>query len=375
MPNQYGPVLNIEMADTKFWRYDNSNCSPTGDTILLDSSSTVKSIHRSSAFGYDTPGWRKLRNSGAILPFTKWDRHVINVEATMAQREFCRPPSNTREFYTDLYRGLNPSSFTVGELMALVDVDDLAYFVQKAAAQISSSGWDALTFLAEIHHLRRMFSGVVTKLGNLSKGLSPGKAHDLWLEGRYGWRILTYDIRDLHELLVSTNDRRTRYRQTAGHTSSGSSNEYNESTSSNITTGIERSVSWTLNQRGTVVADIDVPDIRFNPVTTAWEVTRLSFVVDWLWNVGQGLDAATFLLMAKSFKAGAGYRVDFNMEGSFTNQGTTGGVTVYHNDGSYSGSGFVIHREPSTVSALPRLRLRMDKWKALDLLALIMQRL
>jgi hypothetical protein len=259
--------------------------------------------------------------------------------------------------------------------MSLVGTMDLQYYVQKAAAGIASSGWDALTFLAEIRQLRRMFAGVVDKLGSLARGLPPGRAHDLWLEGRYGWRTLTYDIRDLHEVLTKANEHRTRYRESKGFTSSDFVHQTSQTTASGIIGDNVRDISWTVNLRGTVVADIEVPDLRFNPITTAWEVTKLSFVVDWLWNVGQALDAASFLLMAKAYRACAGYKVDIDYTGSTSLAGTTPPVICHSFDIQYAGKATIIERIPSSISVIPQVKLRLDKWKVLDIFSLILQRL
>jgi hypothetical protein len=220
-----------------------------------------------------------------------------------------------------------------------------------------------------------MFAGVVDKLGSLSRGLPPGRAHDLWLEGRYGWRTLTYDIRDLHEVLTKANEHRTRYRESKGFTSSDFVHQTSQTTASGIIGDNVRDISWTVNLRGTVVADIEVPDLRFNPITTAWEVTKLSFVVDWLWNVGQALDAASFLLMAKAYRACAGYKVDIDYTGSTSLAGTTPPVICHSFDIQYAGKATIIERIPSSISVIPQVKLRLDKWKVLDIFSLILQRL
>jgi hypothetical protein len=258
--------------------------------------------------------------------------------------------------------------------MGLVGPYDLEYYVQKAAAAIYSSGWDAATFIAEIGQLRKMLSNVGKKIDNLSQGRSPGELYDLWLEGRYGWRTLMYDIKDLHEVLSRSNERRTRYREAKGFTDGGSYNDYTDGTSNDITVRYSTSVSWTMNLRGTVVADIDIPDFQFNPVTTAWEVTRLSFVVDWLINVGQALEAASFLLKVKAYKACGGVKVDFNLTGDATklSHGSNLSATV---SGSWNATASFIQRVPMAVSASPRMKLRLDEYKVIDLLALVAQRL
>jgi hypothetical protein len=174
---------------------------------------------------------------------------------------------------------------------------------------------------------------------------------------------------------MSANDRLTRYRHSSGDSVGGSFTDYTESESSGIIQGVSESISWTGSLRGTVVADIEVPKLRINPVATAWEVTKLSFVIDWLFNVGQSIDATTFLFFAKDYRACAGYKFEFELEKAYTLVGTTGSTNNASNIGYVSGKASVTKRIPSSVSALPRLKVRMDPWKALDLLTLVAQRL
>lgn len=371
----YPTVSDIDYETATRRVFSSSGCVQTGGSSTPETSINLKRARKSGATGWETPGWRKMINAGTILPFTKWDRYEVAIDALPAQREYCTSASGNRNRWENLYRGGDQLLTESESLMAKVDPFDLEYFVQKAAASIYSSGWDAATFIAEIGQLRRMLSGVGKKLDNLSQGKSAGELYNLWLEGRYGWRTLMYDIKDLHSVLSSVNERRTRYRQAAGQTVSGNYNAYTESTSAGIISGFSTDISWLGNLRGTVVADIDVPDFQFNPVTTAWEVTRLSFVVDWLLNVGQALEAASFLLMAKHYRAGGGFRFDFELSRVVNTVGTTGNTVLYHNTGSATGRAHVISRVPLSVSALPRIKLRLDEYKVIDLLALVLQRL
>lgn len=283
----------------------------------------------------------------------------------------------TNYYYSAGMLGLPPSisGWPTHDWMQYVDNLDLEYYVQKAAAAIYSSGWDALTFITEIGQLRRMLSGVAKKFDKLSTGRRPDELYNLWLEGRYGWRTLMYDIRDLHEVLTRVKDRRSRYRETKGHQSSGMQSDSGNDNNANIIGGYASSISWVLNQRGTVVADIDVPDLQFNPVTTAWEVTRLSFVVDWLLNVGQALEAASFLLAARSYASCGGFRVDLTVNTSTYFVANAGSNNNGFLTGSCSGTVTCLGRVPMAVSALPRQKLRLDAFKVIDLLALVAQRI
>lgn len=374
MPQKlYGPSEEITYHTNVLKSWTGAGCTETG-TLTTTNSETPVRVVRSQAEGQTTPGWRKMMNSGVILPMTYWQQDSYTGNSHAGTRGWCTS-ANRKGLYVDYYYPGNVGilGWNTAALVAEIGDLNLQYYVQKAASSIYTSGWDAATFIAEITQLRRMLTGVGDKISDLSRGRLPGELHNLWLEGRYGWRTLRYDIQDFIEVLSRTNERRTRYRQASGGTDSGSTTFVVDSGSNPSIRDTEH-LTWTVNMRGTVVADIDVPDFQFNPITTAWEVTKLSFVVDWLLNVGQALEAASFLLMAKSYKACTGFRVDFNLEGSsvLLNKGTN--ISAFHT-GSWDITASRVERSPATVSALPRLKLRLDEYKVIDLLALVLQRL
>jgi len=385
MPIRVYPPEVERVYVTASRRNFSGSCTTATSSTVPETTSNLKSIKIRTATGWETPGWRKMKNAGALLPFTSWSRFKLEGRAELAHREYCASASSNRNRWENLYRGGSFLDKSSSDLMALVDPFDLEYLVQQAAAAIYSSGWDAATFIAEISQLRRMLTGIGKSLEKLTDLFDPrrtknpgaqiAEAANLWLQGRYGWRTLKYDIQDFYEVITTANERRTRYRESKGFTTSGSWSDYAESTSAGIITGISSDISWTGNLRGTVVADIDIPDFQFNPVTTAWEVVRLSFVVDWLLNVGQALEASSFLLKTKNYRSGAGYKFNFELGTLYSTVGTTGSTIVHANDGSSSGDAEVISRIPMSVSALPRMKLRLDEWKVIDLLALTVQRL
>jgi hypothetical protein len=301
--------------------------------------------------------------------------------------DFCDPSGrrwwwDNYYWYAGSWWGPNPGGPPAG---SEVETSDLEYYVQKAAASIASSGWDALTFLAEFHQMRRMFGGVVNRLRTLVRQGQSGfkgkrvltlkRASELWLEGRYGWRILSYDIADLHDLLVTYRDKRTRYHQRYGHKMVNTFDTYNLGNWGEGEFSIAEQITVTTNLRSTVVADMEVPKVRFNPVVTAWEVTKFSFVLDWLVGVGQALDAADFLLRNKDYQACGGYRLEIESEGSIQLVTPEPGYTYHNYSGSYTGSGYFEKRIPLKVSSIPKLKLRLNRWKSLDLLSLVIQAL
>jgi hypothetical protein len=290
---------------------------------------------------------------------TYWQQYRIQGYADLGVREWCTSAGKLQRwenYYSGIGETTQPWLIQRWEKGYIEDhwasSLDFPYVVQKAAAKIASSGFDALTFLAELKQLRRMFTGIVDKLIALCRGKSIGTLESLWLEGRYGWRTLLYDIQDLAKALKQQNERRSRFREQAGLTASGSWEDVSQTTSSSITTEITTNYNWTLNQRGTVVADIEIPDFQFNPVTSAWELTRLSFVFDWLINVGQALDSATFLVLVKDYKACAGYNVEVDIAGDISLVSYSSHLSASVS-GSWGGHATFTLRSPQTVGIKP----------------------
>jgi hypothetical protein len=359
-------------------RRTTGGCVDSGGSTTQSTDQVLTYYKDSYAVGWDTPGWRKIRNAGGLLPFSKWLKVASFGFSTEGERSWCPNPSATRYWYENFHAHLPELRALAGDADALVDMmgePDLLYLVQKAAAAISSAGFDALTFLVELKQLRRMLSGVGEKLESLTRGKSPGQIHNLWLEGRYGWRTLRYDIDDFVEVLSETNDGRKRWRASKGLEYSGSTSSYSETTSSGIIGGHSSDYSWTVNARGTVIGDIAVPDFQFNPLVTAWEVTRLSFVLDWLLNVGQALEATTFLLLAKGHVSGGGFQADIDLERSSQLVGTTGDTVCHGFQAKANAFVTLVKRDPVDIGRLPHLKLRLDEWKVVDLLSLVLQRI
>lgn len=375
MPRRVYPPEDVrDFAQQDLYRIGNSGCL-SNTHVLTDSGSALTHLEISSAVGWDTPGWRKIRNAGGILPFTSWNKFHLTGDALQGAKEWCTGPGSSRYRYEDWWGNLSALEWSSDELMALIDPVDLSYLVQQAAAGIYSRGFDALTFLVELKQLRQMLSGVGRKLESLTRGKSPGHIQNLWLEGRYGWRTLRYDIDDFVEFLGETNEGRRRFRSSKGLNVQGSWSAYAESTSSGLITGVSRDITWNGSARGTVIADIDVPELSFNPLVTAWEVTRLSFVVDWLLNVGQALEAASFLLLSTAHTSAGGYKIQFDLVRHADHVGVTGSQIVYDNFNAASATATVTRRDPISVSLSPKTKLRLDAWKVTDLFMLVLQRL
>lgn len=328
--------------------------------------------------GWDVPNFNKRVAAGELLPHTPFKRITYRDDQELAAMEYKRYALNgVLAYHVEplIWQDGEASwQLTPEEYYITGDPEDWDYLVQQAAANIYSKGHDTLTFIAELGKTQRMLLGISKRLYDLTKGKSWKKVADLWLEGRYGWRTLIYDLQDLQEVIEEFDRTRSRYSERAGVSSSeiteASSNAYGDGF---CTWNRDIVIETRISKRGAVTADIIPPRFGTNPITTTWELIPFSFVVDWLLTVGKSLEAMSFQFLASDHVASLGYKLTttetwfeydvewFNAYGTFQRRSTSTRV--------------VSERIPTTIPLSPQLNLRLDEWKVLDLLALTVQQL
>lgn len=193
----------------------------------------------------------------------------------------------------------------------------------EAISRARTSGLDVGTFAAELNKtinlIRRFHTNVRRRAGRIINDfrmVPPGRRVDrpsdtlnvfseVWLEARYGWRTLLYDINEINGAIeklkegISTRSR--------GYASDEASSTYEWSNpnlrarnaprstpSSNNRTKMIATCSGTstVERRVGALVDLVLDDIGFiDPLVTAWEVVPFSFIVDWFVNVGDALSA------------------------------------------------------------------------------------
>jgi len=243
-------------------------------------------------------------------------------------------------------------------------------YVQSAAARIYSSGWDALTFVAELSKTVALF----TKFGEQTADqLLDGKLYNLWLQYRYGWRQLAFDARDISSGLNRIDDGRRRFTERVGSDTLYSETETFTDTWGQGTFTHTLTTNYDIGVRGSVAADISPPAIATNPITTAWELLPYSFVIDWFVSVGSFLESMSFLALASSYTAAEGYQVRCTKHSSLTNKVWN---TGYSGDYTYDSTcaGVLTLRHPTTIPVTPLVDIRLDDFKVMDLVAIIVQR-
>lgn len=267
-------------------------------------------------YGVSIPNFHKRKAAGQLLPhtdFSQFQLDKVNFEPVSARTE----RGSTKWWVS----GYFPNR-TTPVIYHAADTSRSSDLVQSAAAAISSSGFDAMTAIAELSSLARMLKSVgdralklVTKRGKKSDNdryLSPQQIHQAWLEGRYGWRILAYDIRDLHEALTEYDSSRKIWSERQGFSYTDVSHGTNAVPFANVGVYGYLQSTWTAETthsiRGAVSALASPGRFYNDPLQTGWELLPFSFVLDWAVQVGQALQAHRLVRIAKGISASAGYK-------------------------------------------------------------------
>jgi hypothetical protein len=176
--------------------------------------------------------------------------------------------------------------------------------VNNAVAEARSASWDVLTDLAELRQTIKLFgeghallSAQISQIAKYSsrylrsprafaQAVSSG-----WLRYRYGVMPTLYSLQDAVETF-------NRAQRTYAFGRAMLSDNDSVQSINSIDTGAEiRTVTETLayqrKYRGFSHASFDVlsDSYRFDPLTTAYELLTLSFVLDWFLDIGTWLEA------------------------------------------------------------------------------------
>jgi len=262
--------------------------------------------------------------------------------------------------------------------------------------QIQSAQMDALTAIAELDKsvasLNRLFRGAIHMFKNVKKirslfhhgMITAAQAADAYLECRYGLRPIYYDVLATIEALNAYGKPRRKkvevnrvvddttgtpysYGHRVGTTSTGVYPYYNvvDSEKNMLSAGAVLEFK---------AADADFfSEFDLDLVQTAWELIPFSFIADWFLNIGDLLNSwtpvydceilGTYLTLREEKRRSAyGYKMYSYHLGQYLNDVSHNGTTIK----------VVRTRRYANPSRpwLPRLNIRLDGLKLLDLLAI-----
>jgi hypothetical protein len=321
--------------------------------------------------GVSIPGFHAKVKRGELLPYTPFNQSHYTLIGTSGLYTLAKQGSTwyKRTGPWVPYRSFLTQTVLSDALNAVVSNIDVGPAVQACAAKIYSSGHDTLTSLLELHKTAALFRDLTGKFVGL---FSASKAAGNWLEYRYGWRILYFELLDLQKALSSLDERRTRFSDRVGwsqHTTNSSSSVLN--TGGGAYCPMDFLDTIEVSTRGAITADINPPKFRFNPVTTGWELVRFSFIVDWFIQIGQWLEALSFLALVSDYTAAGGTYASIKRVATSSGPYFTSPTTYLDLEpGTMTATLKVTTRTPQLVAIHPFASIKLDVGKVLDLAAL-----
>jgi hypothetical protein len=387
--------LDYGLTEVKNWNSNNSEPS-----IWTMSAYRHRDLLLDIYTSFMIPNFHRRKASGELLPMTHYlkvtgDTSVVGPSEVFSNRSKDGVTLfNKQRWYGSSPKPLVPRNllFRSWKQQEMYDIlENLGVnpqiFVDAAASKIYSRGWDALTFVAEWRQVVRLFTGALYQFARIvddymrlfSKRPSPTTllpTFDAWLQGRYGWRILVYDIKDITNVILEAEaQQRTRFKERTGTSQKYTRNDSFSNTFTTYREDISDVTEFELGVRGSVITDF-VPDkITINPVVTAWELVPYSFVIDWFVSVGTALNALSFLVLNDQYTASIGYHLSATRKVSVSTEAVNGFTIVADNLGQFklTENWEVNQRRPVRISSTPHIRLNLNELKVTDLMALLAQ--
>jgi hypothetical protein len=279
------------------------------------------------------------------------------------------------------------------------------YSLQKAFAKTRDVGWELGVFLGEFRDTVELLRNPLASLGKLVKSFarqsgklakgqptsSAAAGRDLWMQIRYGLRPLIADIQNILEL-IDTYERRNRLnlkRKRARHTKETSvfDSQVGQVTGGNqgLSFNLERTTKTSITSTSVIYYRLkifertlqdalgmeldDIPNI-------IWELTRLSFVVDWFLSVGNWLRSITpnprILVLGNC----TSQKIDISVKVTTSKPWCVGGVAEFTSSDFTWTSQTLIRVTGSAMPALPAFNpSALGLMRSLDSIALIWQQI
>lgn len=339
---------------------------------------TYARASQQDTYGSDIPHFHARRKRGELLPQTPFWQFRREGSSLTTYHLWYGSYANTNEYWFSSGEWNYYSSWMVteGEVAAKMQSADTR-FVQEAAAAIYSNGHDTLTFLAELASVRSMFMKTGKRLLDLVKGRNIGYSYTRlandWLEARYGWRTLVFDIMSLNKAIRNLNSSRQRYSEKRGTQTSNTENVASVTSAPPSLVDHNRYDKVTVGLRGSVTADIEVPQFQFNPLQTAWELVPFSFVVDWFLTVGKTISAASFLAYKSQYSASVGTFAEIDRTVTSVHRTTAAVWGTWEQVGTCLAR--IESRQPCSVPLTPHFTLNLNPYKIVDLCGMLVQQL
>lgn len=263
---------------------------------------------------------------------------------------------------------------------------------QQALEKARSRAWDAMTTVAELgktqsllvqalSSLRRRTELILDAMGRRSRRRRPtygellSEFSSMWLEARYGWRLLYFDIVAVQEAVGSLGDVNDIVRYTVTQ-----DRELDTVFTPWYNPAGHLFTRWKVEGRskcrvGTLLEVELNADIQFDPLVTVYELIPFSFVVDWFLTTGSIVQAFSPFGRPKSQQAFVSYETEYTLTGEARLEDVSfNGVPQSYSWKTVLCDASVTRvlktRDPTGISPIPQFRLRLGAFEAVDLAAI-----
>lgn len=313
-PDTYSTV-SVEATDT------------SGNVTVSTTIPLLNGRRRGRKAGANTPHYHEVLKVGQLLPlnsYSRWDYELKAIEGSRTWENLSNPQwggSNYPYAYLPYYvLGENPGQNMCGDPFEGVDT---MLLLTKALADVAPD-LDVLTTAAEAARTAEMVLTARSTAKDLiaqarKGGFNTAKAAaSAWMEWRYGWTTLGYDIAAIYEVLKEpwshvfvtgqAGTDTTSEPSGAGERGSRTEGYFSYAYTGKIDTSLRARVTakWNGKTQNFVLA---------NPLVTAWELVPYSWVADWFVSVGDTLRAWQVLSQVSEINASLGWkttaRIDF----------------------------------------------------------------
>jgi len=315
--------------------------------------------------------------------------------------------ASVTEYRGDLFRtganyGGRPTLTTVTPDSDVVDT-----VVIRALDSAKQADWDISTFVGEFHSTLELLKDTMIRVLNIGhfvakrtrrqfkrwlRARNYGTKEDLWpisrreflnkirvnifnrlwLEARYGWRPLVYDILAIIKSLAK------KVRNPLSRKMATQTVDLGEEATTVVDGGTQE-ITCTKLRRGSqvyhavVYYDDNTSHFGANPLVTAWELTRYSFVIDWFINIGSWIQA----ISPREGWTGLGVSVSITTDyvDTLTQSWAEGSLHTWNVNMSNLVEETRIEkyeRFPYSGIPLPHINVNLNPFKVMDLIALVL---
>jgi len=262
----------------------------------------------------------------------------------------------------------------------------------SALADANAHGWDVGTFLVELHKtidmVRSLRENVLRRAGRIVSTFKGRKKRfsslseaglafsQTWLEARYGWRQIAFDLQDVNIALIKLQSLKHEFVRASKKAVASDSRIWKTSAQSSIgnigrfTSIVEQEATRTV--RAGVMLEAIADGLAFvDPLVTAYELTPFSFIADWFANIGDNVAAFS------PFATGSLLHAYVTTEDVVLNRCTalpyaiSGGAPNYEVSGTleylFESKSSTYSRQPATPTFNLDLKINLDTSKLVDL--------